>query len=224
MISSLSAVKYGESVIPESWVIVGGDQSLSLPISFTLYLVNTGDRKILIDAGCDTMPGFDMKYYESPADVLRENGIDPLEITDVFVTHAHHDHIEAVHHFKNATVHIQALEYESSQRKHKYIPEDMKLNVFEDETEVGGVTLLRISGHSTGSCIAEFCANGKNYVISGDECYARRCLTERIPTGSSKNPENSRKFVEKYSDEKYTVLLCHDADILPGQNGVLKIF
>ena len=35
--------------------------------------------------------------------------------------------------------------------------------------------------------------------------------------------EKMKERVEKYGDEKYTVLLCHDPEILPGQNGVLKI-
>ena len=224
MIKSLVALKYAESTIPESWAFLGGDAERKLPISFTVYLIETETRKILVDAGCDTMPGFDMKYFVSPVEILARIGYSPEDITDVFVTHSHHDHIEAVKHFRGATVHIQALEYESSQRKYKYIPEGFRVELFCDEKELDGVVFRRISGHSAGSCIAEFYADGKNYVISGDECYARRCLTEKIPTGSSKNPENSRAFVEKYSDEKYTVLLCHDPEILPGENGALKIF
>ena len=58
--------------------------------------------------------------------------------------------------------------------------------------------------------IAEIAIDGKTYIISGDECYLRECLTEKIPTGSSFNQNASREFVEKYSDSKYTVLLCHE--------------
>ena len=224
MIKSLTALKYAESTLPESWVFSDGDGEKRMPISFTVYLIKTETRLILVDAGCDTMPGFDMKYFESPAVILERFGVSPLEITDVIATHAHHDHIEALHHFKNATVHIQALEYESSQKKHKYIPEGFKTNIFEDEYTIDGVTVRRISGHSRGSCIVEFSHGGQDYVICGDECYARRCLTEKRPTGSSFCPERSTGFVEKYGDPKYTALLCHDPEILPGKNGALKIF
>ncbi len=223
MIRSVKALKYGESTLPESWVFPGGDVEKKLPISFTVYLIETENRRILIDAGCDTMPGFDMKHFVSPVEILKREGLSPLDITDVIATHAHHDHIEAVKHFNAATVHIQALEYESSQKKHRYIPDGFSVNIFEDEFELGGVTVKRISGHSKGSCVVEFEHGGKNYVICGDECYSRRNLTEKIPTGSSVCPENSRAFVEKYGSEKYTVLLCHDPDILPGQNGAYKI-
>ncbi len=223
-IKGVYALKYGESTLPASWVFAGGDENVKIPISFIVYLIETDERKILVDAGCDTMPGFDMKHFVSPIKVIEAAGYSADGITDVILTHAHHDHIEAVKHFKNAVVHIQALEYESSQKKHKYIPEDFSVNMFDDEADVDGVKVKRISGHSRGSCIVEFSCGGKRYVISGDECYSRRCLTEKIPTGSSFCPENSRAFVEKYGSEKYTVLLCHDSEILPDQNGVLKIF
>ena len=52
--------------------------------------------------------------------------------------------------------------------------------------------------------------NGKNYIIAGDECYLRECLTKKIPTGSSFNKDSSIEFIEKYSQKEYTVLLCHD--------------
>ena len=223
-IKGVYALKYAESTIPESLVFVGGDANVKIPISFTVYLIETEDKKILVDAGCDTMPGFDMKHFVSPCVPLESLGYSPEDVTDVVLTHAHHDHIEAVKYFGNAVVHIQSLEYESSQKKHKYIPEGFSLNIFESEADVDGVKVKRISGHAKGSCIVEFSCGGKHYVISGDECYSRRCLTERIPTGSSFDPEMSRAFVEEYSDKKYTVLLCHDPEILPGQNGVLKIF
>ena len=223
MIRSLTACKYAESTLSESLVFEGGDKDKSLPISFTVYLIEADDKKILVDAGCDTMPGFDMKHFVSPAKVLESIGVSPLCVTDVFLTHAHHDHVEAVKHFKNATVHVQTLEYESS-KKYGYIPEGFALNVFEDEAEVCGVVLKKIAGHSKGSCVVELTHGGKDYVICGDECYSRRCLTEKIVTGSSKNPENSKKFIEKYGSEKYITLLCHDPEILPGQNGALKIF
>ena len=77
------ALKYAESTIPESWVFRGGDANVKIPISFTVYLIETDDRRILVDAGCDTMPGFDMKYFVSPVEILARLGYSPDDITDV---------------------------------------------------------------------------------------------------------------------------------------------
>ena len=78
-----------------------------------------------------------------------------------------------------------------------------------DQT-IGYIKILKIGGHSKGSCVVEIKDNNKTHVIIGDECYLRECLTNKIPTGSSINPEASMNFIKKYSDKKYNVLLCHD--------------
>ncbi len=85
------------------------------------------------------------------------------------------------------------------------------------------VTVKVWGGHSPASCIVTFTHKGREYVIAGDECYQRECLTEKRPTGSSFDKEKSRAFVETFSGEAYTVLMSHDPAILPGQNGHLKI-
>ena len=86
-----------------------------------------------------------------------------------------------------------------------------------------GINVIKIGGHSIGSCIVEFTKNDKKYVIAGDEAYSRECMIRKIPTGASVNAIHSRKFIEKYSDESYTVLYSHDMDILEGKNGFVTI-
>ena len=85
------------------------------------------------------------------------------------------------------------------------------MNIFSDEFSVcENVKIIKIGGHSKGSCIVEIKMNGKVYVVAGDECYLRECLDNKIPTGSSFDKQASKDFIEKYSSKKYTVLLCHD--------------
>lgn len=200
-------ILYGKSTLPESMCFDGGDREKKLPITFKVYLVETEDKLILIDAGCETMPGFVMEDFIGTVKALENNGVSPDEITDIIITHAHHDHIECVKYFENATVHIQKDEYEKGR---KYIPEGFKVNTFENEFSLTSeIKAIKIGGHSIGSCIVEI-EDDKTLIIAGDECYIPKCLTEKIPTGISFNKEASRNFVEKYSDEKYTVLLCHD--------------
>lgn len=167
------------------------------------------------------MPGFDMKHFTAPPVLLERHGIFPREITDVIITHAHHDHIQAVKYFPEAVIHIQKDELKKGRT---YIPENFTVAPFEDEADIcPQVKAVKIGGHSSGSSIVEIRAAGREYVIAGDECYLRACLTNKIPTGSSACPEKSEAFIEKYADPRYTVLLCHDPDILPGENGLLQI-
>lgn len=201
-------IEYGKSVLPASMIFQGGAEDKFHPIVFMIYLIKTQNRLILADAGCETMPGFDMHDFIGPVKALEKLDIKPEDITDVIITHAHHDHIECVSKFKNAVIYIQRDEYESGKG---YFAEDMNRKLFDNEMQIcSGVKAVKIGGHSKGSCIVEITDNGKKYIIAGDECYLRECLDKRIPTGTSYCPKNSREFIEKYGNGEYTVLLCHD--------------
>lgn len=201
-------IEYGKSVLSESMIFQGGAEKNFRPIVFMIYLIKTQDKLILVDAGCETMPDFDMHEFIGPIKALEKFGITPEDITDVIITHSHHDHIECVSKFKNAVIYIQRDEYESGKN---YFAENMNIALFNDDVQIcSDVKAIKIGGHSKGSCIVEITVHEKKYIIAGDECYLRECLDKKIPTGSSYCPEKSRKFIEKYTNEKYTVLLCHD--------------
>lgn len=217
----LTALKYAQSVLSEAMCFSGGDPEKTCPISFTLYLIETAGKKILVDAGCETMPGFVMEHFVSPTEILRRYGVEPEAITDLVITHAHHDHIAAAHRFPKATVHIHREEWEAGKG---YLSQNPTLHPFAEEFELSpGVKIFPIGGHSKGSCIVTVKAGEKTYVICGDECYQPECLTHRIPTGATCCPEKSRAFVETYSGAEFVPLLCHDPSILPDQNGFLNI-
>ena len=220
---SLTAIKYGETTIPLRMAFAdcrGCEERI--PISLTLYLIETAGRKILVDAGCDTMKGYDVKHHISPAEALRRYGVDPGEITDLVLTHAHNDHAAATHYFTNATVHIAKAELDRARQK-GFLPEGFKIAPFGSLRRIKGVTVRVWGGHSEGSSIVTLMHGGKKYVIAGDECYSKQCLAENRPTGSSYNKERSRAFVEIFGHGDCIVLLSHDPDILPGQNGHLTI-
>ncbi len=212
---SIHAISYGCTALPEDMVIAGGAPEKEYPIALLLYLIDTGDRRVLIDAGCDTLPGFELHDFRSPAVALRDYGIPPESITDVIITHAHHDHIDGVRHFPNAVIHIHQLEY---QRRSDRLPPDATVHVFDKNCTVADlIRLTHIGGHSPGSSIAEIQLGETIYVFGGDECYLSLCLHRQIPTGSSVNPEASQHFVSKYSAPNYTVLLAHDPSISTGE-------
>lgn len=201
-------IDYAKSTLPESWVFLKGDKDVKVPIVFRVFLLKTADRLILVDAGCVTMPGFDMVDFIGPIKALKNMGISVDDITDVILTHHHHDHIECVKEYKNAVVYIQKDEYEKGKQ---YIGTEQTVKTFDDEIQVcDGVKVIKIAGHSVGSSIVEIAGEDKPTIIAGDECYSRQCLIKKIPTGMSPNPEVSKAFVEKYGSDQYSVLLCHD--------------
>lgn len=201
-------IDYGNSVLPESMIFENGAENKFRPIIFRIYLLKTENRFILVDAGCETMPGFDMREFIDPVNALNNIGISPEEITDVIITHAHHDHIECVKYFKNAAIYIQKDEYEAGKG---YLADNLNIRTFDEEMQIyDGIKAVKIGGHSKGSSIVKITDADNKYIIAGDECYMRDCLTKQISTGASYNPERSRYFVKKYGNGEYTVLLCHN--------------
>ena len=101
-IMRLTAFEYGESELPERMVFQNGTESIKVPIALLFFLIEDDSRKILVDTGCDTMPGFPLFAFRKPVDVLERYGVKRHEITDVLITHAHHDHIDGLHYYPQA--------------------------------------------------------------------------------------------------------------------------
>ncbi len=199
----LRRICYATSFLKESAIFPDGKRERMRPIDFAVFMIEDHNRCILVDAGCETMPGFEMKDFVCPAQL-----IDPLAVTDLIITHAHHDHIEAVKYFKNATVYIQREEYQKGKR---YIPAELSVVLFDEEYRLTEqIRMVKIGGHSPGSSVVEVQIDGKCYVFSGDECYSYENLNKKIPTGSSYDPAKSKAFIEKYSQDPYICLLCHE--------------
>lgn len=213
----ITVLKYGESTFEEINIFRGGRPDVKLPISFVFYLIETENRKILVDVGCDDGAGFKMSIFKKPVLVLEEYGLNTSDITDVVITHAHHDHIAAIKTYTNAMIHIQSMEYEVGK---DYIPTSFRVHTFDDEFLLCDKVIVRnIGGHSYGSSIVICRFKEKNYVLCGDECYVKSCFERQIPTGASYRPKVSERFIKEYSGTNNVPLLFHDPHILKGSIG-----
>lgn len=213
----ITVLKYGESIFEENNIFRGGRPDVKLPISFVFYLIETENKKILVDVGCDDGAGFEMSIFCKPVRVLAEYGLKASDITDVVITHAHHDHIAAIKTYTNAVVHIQSQEYEVAK---DYIPTTFKVHIFDDEFLLcNNVIVRKIGGHSFGSSIVICRSKEKNYIFCGDECYVKACFERQIPSGASYRPAMSELFIKEYSGTNHVPLLFHDPDILRGSIG-----
>ena len=136
----LTAIRYARSVLSEKMIFSLGAPEKTRPISFVMYDIEVDGRHILVDPGCDTMPGFVMEDYVLPLDALKAQGITPKQVSDVIITHAHHDHIDAVRHFPDRGIHIQQAEALAGK---KYLANNTRVETFEDSTVVAGCVLVR---------------------------------------------------------------------------------
>lgn len=83
-----------------------------LPTSVNAYVINTGRKLILVDAGGGTFFGPSLGKLQSN---LRAAGYSPEQVDDVLLTHMHRDHIgglvlNGTRAFPNATIHADKRE------------------------------------------------------------------------------------------------------------------
>ena len=79
------------------------------------YLIQSGERNLLVDAGCRELFGPTCGFIK---DALAEAGVSTQQVTDVFLTHLHPDHIAGTLNtdgtavFNNAQLHLVDIEYD----------------------------------------------------------------------------------------------------------------
>jgi glyoxylase-like metal-dependent hydrolase (beta-lactamase superfamily II) len=150
-----------------------GSSAIRLPVN--TFLVNTGEKLVLIDAGGARMLGPTAGRLPQ---ALAQAGIDPAQIDEVFITHMHGDHLhgtvtpEGARMFPNAVLRIARLdvEYWGSPAVEAAAPENQKarfvaakraiaaygdrLQPFELGAQLTpGITSVAAAGHTPGhSC------------------------------------------------------------------------
>jgi len=166
--------------------------------SMRCLLIDTGERKILIDCGIgDKQPGKFMRHYylngeETLEGSLAENGFGLKDITDVILTHLHFDHAggavswnedktDYLPTFPNATYWTSRQQWEwatnpNNREKASFLKENIlpieekgTLELIEGDTEIyPGISVRLFNGHTDGQVIPFIKYNGRTIVYMGD--------------------------------------------------------
>lgn len=164
-----------------------------LPLTLGGYLVRTGDRVILVDAGIgpEDRPG---KYATMPGgkllDNLRATGTAPEEVTDVVFTHLHVDHVgwgavDGSLPFSNAVHRCHAADwaYFSSGAPlgdpAKLAQMEPVMECWDSTTTLApGFDVVHAPGHTPGSSIVVLSDGDQRAVLLGDVVHCPAELAE----------------------------------------------
>jgi glyoxylase-like metal-dependent hydrolase (beta-lactamase superfamily II) len=159
--------------------------------SVNAYLVNTGTRLVLIDAGAGTLFGPTLGRLLAS---LKAAGYQPEQVDDIFITHMHPDHVgglsaDGQRVFPNATLHADRRDSDFwlSQARLDGAPEAMKgffqgamasvnpyvaagrYQPFEADGEpVPGIRTLASVGHTAGHTSYLVESKGRQLLVIGD--------------------------------------------------------
>jgi len=95
-------------------MVVGAPKDEKIDTMFAVWLIRGGGHNILFDSGFHRARWFKLwtiKDYLRPDDAVKLAGVQPDQITDIVVSHAHWDHMGGIDLFPNATVWIQKDEF-----------------------------------------------------------------------------------------------------------------
>ena len=112
---SIEAIRYATSPdVPVAELVVNGPKDQKVDIAMVVWLIRGGGHTILFDSGFhrDThLKEFPMKDYLRPDEAVKTAGVNPEDVTDIVISHAHWDHMGGIDLFPKATVWIQRDEY-----------------------------------------------------------------------------------------------------------------
>jgi len=157
--------------------------------SINAFMIHTGERLALIDAGAGSVFPNGGQIVKS----LTAAGYRPEDITDVMLTHIHPDHsagltINGKAVFPNATVHVQAqdagfwlnADNAAAHPRHAHAFAQAKLDLapylkagrvhllHRDEEIIPGIRAVAAPGHTPGHSFYEVASEGKKLMLWGD--------------------------------------------------------
>ncbi|MCG8608830.1 MBL fold metallo-hydrolase [bacterium] len=112
----IEAIRYATiSQFPIANLVMGAPEGEKLDIAMVVWLIRGRERTILFDSGFyreSWMERFNIVDFLSPEKAVALAGVEPGDVTDVIISHAHWDHMGGIDLFPNATVWIQKEEFE----------------------------------------------------------------------------------------------------------------
>jgi glyoxylase-like metal-dependent hydrolase (beta-lactamase superfamily II) len=110
---SIQAIRYASAEDDAADLVMGAAHE-KMNLAMVIWLIRGGGRNILFDSGYhrDTFAKeFPATEYIRPDEAVKLAGVQPEEITDIVISHAHWDHMGGIDLFPKALVWIQKEEF-----------------------------------------------------------------------------------------------------------------
>ena len=233
---TIEAIRYGTlSQFRVASLVIGAPPEERLDIAMVIWLIRGDGRTILLDSGFyreDRMRP-NLVDYIRPDDAVRLAGIEPEDVTDIILSHAHWDHAGGVSLFPNATVWIQRDEYtyytgdawqEGGRRQgdredmlhlvERNMDGQVRLIDGDDREILPGIRVYTGARHTYASQYVR--VDGRTpFVLASDNCYLYRNLETGMPVATF-SPEDRPANVAAF--ERMKELAGSIERVIPGHD------
>ena len=222
---SIYAIRYADSPgDPLAELVMGAPKDEKIDTIFAIWLIRGGGHNVLFDSGFHRERWFKewtIKNYLRPDEAVKLAGVQPEEVTDIVISHAHWDHLGGIDLFPRATVWIQEEEFRyytgpawQSGGDHGGIdPDDVqylvRLNtegrlrlVKGDNVELFPGIRAFTGGHHTYASQYLLVENNPRFVLASDNAYLYRNLETRAASATftddlwPANIKNQQRMIE----------------------------
>lgn len=205
----------------------------ALKLSLNPFLIYTEERKYLFDCGIgefgeDTGPDAIRKSLE-------QHGLSEYDITDIFISHLHYDHMGGLAHqengyweltFPEAKVWVSKNEWEKVMAKDVYYDEEKTafisfvaaradLHFLKDEDQpYPDVSVRTIGGHTEFHLVLLFNDGEQKYLQAGDvigtKAQANRRFFAKYDYDAKLSQQRREELTKMAFDEGYAILAYHE--------------
>lgn len=237
---TIHAYRIGELVLRGNHAFDGGDSEEPWPYAMFVWIIKGADKPIVVDTGPKSIEEINrglgdmciepvtQREGEDIHGILARAHVNPEDVSHVFFTHLHYDHVSNVDVFPNAKLVVSKSGYEEALARLDigkcWVPGEVifpmrdewceRLMLVEDEEALPGIRAFEVGGHTPCSLSVSVQTKAGKAVITGDVVSLYENIENNIPIGVFENKDEVMAAMERIRREADIVLPSHDPKVL----------
>lgn len=241
----IRAYRTAELVLRGNHAFEGGDPEAGYPYAMFVWIILGGRHPVVVDTGPKSIDEINrglgdmciepvtQREGEDIRAIFARAHIDPADVSHLFFTHLHYDHITNLDLFPNAKLVVDRIGYEEALRRLEigrcWVPGEVifpmrdqwqdRLILVEDDEVLPGIRAFHVGGHTPCSMSVSVQTVLGKAVITGDVVSLYENIERDIPIGVYEDRDEVIAAMRRIRAEADIILPSHDPKVLQRYRG-----